>query len=131
MLAITEELYHYFNGTSYRHTKFCGTQNRGVRYFIFLIFFIYISNFIPFPHFPLKIPLSHPPSPCSLTHPLLLPCPGIPLHWVIKPSQDQGPLLLLMSHKAILCYICGWSLESLHMYSLLGDLVPGSSGGTG
>jgi hypothetical protein len=37
----------------------------------------------------------------------------------------------LMSHKAILCYICCWSLESLHVYSLVGGLVPGSSGDTG
>jgi hypothetical protein len=29
------------------------------------------------------------------------------LHWVMEPSQGQGPLLSLMSHKAILCYICG------------------------
>jgi hypothetical protein len=72
--------------------------------FLFLldIFFIYISNFIPFPHFPSENPLSHAPSPCSLTHPLLLSCPRIPLHWGIEPSQDQGPLLSLMSHKAIL-----------------------------
>jgi hypothetical protein len=92
------------------------------------IFFIYISNFIPFPHFPSENPPSHPPAPCPLTHPLLLPCPGIPLHWGIEPSQDQGPLLSLMSHKAILCYMCSWSLESLHVYSLVGGLVPGSSG---
>jgi hypothetical protein len=51
------------------------------------IFFIYISNVIPFPDFPSKNPLSNLPSPCSTTHPLLLPCPGIPLHWGIKPSQ--------------------------------------------
>ena len=34
-----------------------------------------------------------------------------------------------MSHKAILCYICSWSHGSLHVYSLVGGLVPGSSGG--
>jgi hypothetical protein len=33
----------------------------------------------------------------------------------------------LMSNKAILCYIFGWSHESLHVYSLIGGLVPGSS----
>jgi hypothetical protein len=58
-------------------------------------------------------PPSHPPFPCSLTHPHLLLCPGIPLYWGTEPSQDQGPLLSLMSHKSILSYICGWSLESL------------------
>jgi hypothetical protein len=46
--------------------------------FLFLldIFFIYISNVIPFPGFPSKVPLSHHPP----TQPSLLPCPGIPLH---------------------------------------------------
>ena len=55
--------------------------------------------------------------------------PGIPLHWSIKPSQDQWPLLSLISEKAILCYIFLWSHGSLHVYSLIGSLVPGSSGG--
>jgi hypothetical protein len=31
----------------------------------------------------------------------------------------------LKSHKAILFYICSWSLKSLHAYSLVGDLIPG------
>ncbi|EDL27071.1 mCG12966 [Mus musculus] len=77
---------------------------------------------------PQKNPLSHPLSPCSLTHPLLLPCPGIPLHLGMESSQDQRPLLSLMSLKAILCYIFGWRHEFLHVYPLVG-LVPGSSGG--
>jgi hypothetical protein len=37
----------------------------------------------------------------------------------------------LMSYKANICYICGWSHGSLNVYSLLGSLVPGSSGDTG
>jgi hypothetical protein len=47
-----------------------------------------------------------PPSPASIrvfpppSYPLVLPHPGIPLHWRIEPSQDQGSLLLLMPHKA-------------------------------
>jgi hypothetical protein len=70
-----------------------------ILFFLFIldIFFIYISNVIPFPGFPSKNPLSHSSSPSSPTHPLLLPGPGIPLHWGIEPSQDQGPLLPLMS----------------------------------
>jgi hypothetical protein len=32
-----------------------------------------------------------------------------------------------MPDKAILCYICGWSHASLHVYSLVGDLVTGIS----
>jgi hypothetical protein len=34
-----------------------------------------------------------------------------------------------MSEKAFLCYICIWSHGSLHVYCLVGDLVPGSLGG--
>jgi hypothetical protein len=69
------------------------------------MFFIYISNVIPFPcPSPKNFPLSHPLSPYSLIHPLLLPCPGIPLYWGIKSSQGQGPLVPLMSHKAIICF---------------------------
>jgi hypothetical protein len=35
-----------------------------------------------------------------------------------------------MSEKAILCWrICSWSQGSLIVYSLVGGLVPGSSGG--
>jgi hypothetical protein len=68
-------------------------------YFLFLldIFFIYISNVIPFPSFPSKIPLCPAPSPCSPTNPLPLPGPGISLYWGIEPSQDQRPLLPLMT----------------------------------
>jgi hypothetical protein len=95
------------------------------------MFFIYISNLFPFPGFPSENSLSHPPMLYSTTNPLLLPCLGSPLHWGIESSQDQGPLLPLMSNKAILCYICSWSHGSLHVYSLVGGLVSGSSGGTG
>ena len=34
-----------------------------------------------------------------------------------------------MLNKAILCIICSWSHRSLHVYSLVGGLVPGSSRG--
>jgi hypothetical protein len=34
-----------------------------------------------------------------------------------------------MSGKAIFCYICSWSHGSFHVYSLVGGLIPGSSGG--
>jgi hypothetical protein len=36
-----------------------------------------------------------------------------------------------MSNKAVLCYICNWSNEFHHVYSLVGGLVSGRSGGTG
>jgi hypothetical protein len=102
-----------------------------ISYSFFIRYFIYISNAIPFPGFPSEIPLSPPYSPCSPTHTLPLPGPGTPLHWGIEPSQDQGPLLSLMTYKDILCYICSWSHGSLHVYCLVGGLVPGSSGGPG
>jgi hypothetical protein len=85
-----------------------------------------------FPH-PLKPPI---PSPlplllweCFTTHlPIPTSLPRYFLHWGVKPSEDQGPLLPLMFDKVILCYICSWSHVSLHVYSLVGGLVPGSSG---
>jgi hypothetical protein len=51
-----------------------------------------------------------PPAPVRVfqnppTHLLSPPWAGIPLHSVIEPSQDQGPLLELMPDKAILCSI--------------------------
>jgi hypothetical protein len=58
-------------------------------------------------------------------HPLLHPHAGIPYTGVSKPSEYQASLLPLMSYKAILCYICGWSHGSLHVYSLVSALVPG------
>ena len=69
----------------------------------------------------------HPPT----THPPLALHPQVPMHYIIKPSQDQGPLLPLMLNKVILCYICDSSHGSLHVVSLVGGLDPGSSGGSG
>jgi hypothetical protein len=48
------------------------------------------------------------PSPAAAHQPThsLLPGPGIPLQWGIEASQDQEPLLRLMSNKVTLCYIC-------------------------
>ena len=79
-------------------------------------------------------PLSWLPYPCfyegvlTFIHSLLPPHPCIPLSWGIQPSQEHGPLLLFMPDKATLCYICDWSHGSLHVQSLVGGLVPGSSG---
>jgi hypothetical protein len=73
------------------------------------------------------------PSPCLYegaplpSHPLTSYCPGIPLHWGIKHHQAQGTLLPLMSNKAIFCHICCQSHGSLHVYSLVGGLVPWTS----
>ena len=97
------------------------------------ILFIYISNVIHITDFPSRIPLSHSsyasmrvlPLPTHLPPPH---CLGIPLHWGIKFSQDQGLLLPLMFNKATLCYMCSWKHGLLHVYSLIGDLLSGSSG---
>jgi hypothetical protein len=98
--------------------------------FLLLLFSLFtFQTLSPFLISPPNCPPILSPFPCSLTHPLLLPCPEI--HWGTEPSQDQGLLFSSMSHKAILCYICGWRHGSLHVYSLVGDFVPGSSGGTG
>lgn len=94
--------------------------------FLLDVFFIFIANFTP-----PKTPLSHTLSLYSLTHPLPFSCPCILLHWGFKLSWDQGPLLSLMSHKTILCYIHNWSHGSLHVYTLFGGLERESSEGTG
>ena len=109
--------------------------------FIFVPFF-YIGYFTyldfkcyPLPLFPPESPLYHPahfyecaPPP---TYPLQPPGLGIPLYRGNKPSQDQRPLLPLIFHKAILCYVCGWIHWLLHVYSLVGGLVPVISGWSG
>jgi len=70
----------------------------------------YISNVIPFLSFPSGNQPPIPPSfPNASMRVLFQPPPSpppcdIPLHWGIKPSQDQ--LLSLLPDKAILCYIC-------------------------
>jgi hypothetical protein len=106
-------------------------------FFSFLFFPLYFL-YLHFKCFPLsKSPLRKPPIPspfslplweCSFPYPLLSSLPGIPLHWRIEHPQAQGPLLPLMYNKAILYHICGWSRGSLHVYSLVGGPVPGSSG---
>jgi hypothetical protein len=83
-----------------------------------------------FPVIPPKPPI---PPPCffegvSPSDSLLPHCLNISLNQVINISQDQGPPLVLIPDKAILCYICSWSHGSLHVYFLVGGLVPGSSG---
>jgi hypothetical protein len=59
--------------------------------FLLDIFFIYISNVIPFPGFPSKKhPLLIPsPSPCSPTHALPLPGPDVSLYLVMLGSSER------------------------------------------
>ena len=65
--------------------------------FLLDIFFIYISNVIPFPGVPSENPLS-PPVPLLPNPPTPIPGTGSPLHWGIEPLQDLGPLLPLMTN---------------------------------
>ena len=58
------------------------------------IFFIYISNVIPFPSFPSKNTLFLPPFPCSRTHPLPLPRTVCPLYRGLEQHRTKG----LFSH---------------------------------
>ena len=103
------------------------------------IFFIYISNDILFPSFSLLLwePQPHPCSHCfyvgvpisnhSHLPVLVFPYTGVPsLH---RTKELSSPIDAV--DKAILCYICSWSNGSLHVYSLVGGLVPGSSGVSG
>ena len=97
--------------------------------FIFIGYFLYLHfKCYPLAQSPSVNPLSHPPPFASMRvfpHPPSLPLPpphlGIFLNWGIEPSQEQGPLLPLVTNKAILCYIYGWS----HVYSLVGGLISG------
>jgi hypothetical protein len=100
-------------------------------------YFIYISNVTLHLSVSSIYPLSHLPSPCFYEGPPLpmypLPPhhPSIPLCIGIQSPLDQWPPLPLMPDKAILCYISRWSYGSLNVYSLVGSLVPCSSGGSG
>jgi hypothetical protein len=101
----------------------------GVFCFLFLLVFVldisfnYISNVIPFSGYP-------PPKKNSLSFP--------PASMRVTPSHSYLPTLAfpytgaLSLHKTKgLCYICSWSHGSPHVYSLVGGLLPGSSGKSG
>jgi len=94
--------------------------------------------YLHFKYYALTLSLPPPPLPllswrCSHSHPKHshLNTLAFPLHLGNKSSEDQELPLLLMPIKTILCYICGWSHGSLPVYSLVGGLVPGSSGVSG
>jgi hypothetical protein len=94
-----------------------------IRYFIYLHFKCYPLSQLTTPQ-----ETSYPPPTlllwgCSHTHPLLSPRPYIPLHWSIKPSRASSPVVAQQDHP--LLHV---RLEPC-VYSLLGCLVPESSGG--
>ena len=84
-------------------------------YFLLIIQFVYTSNDIPILCYPSSNAPSHiyslsPPlclyeSTPPLTLTFLHHYSSVPLCWGIKPPQDQGPPLPLLSATAILCYM--------------------------
>jgi hypothetical protein len=91
-----------------------------------VILFICISNVVPFPVYPLQLPIS---SPLPFAYKRVLP--GPPTHSYLmalaSPCPVLGLPLTMMPDNAVLCYICSGSHEPTHVYSLIGGLVPGSS----
>ena len=104
-------------------------------YFILLvILFIYISNVIPLsqlnPLFPPPFPKllwayssTHPQPPTSMRY--HSPTLG---HWAFTGPMGSSPIDSRKGHP--LLHMCSWSHRCLHVYSLAGGLVPGSSGGS-
>lgn len=78
--------------------------------------------------FPVSLPQPYPtspPSPLPLrgrSHSSLIPFSG---------ASSQVPPRPLMPDEAVLCYICSRSHGPVHVSSLVGSLVPGSSEGPG
>jgi hypothetical protein len=84
-----------------------------------------------------------PVSPPKTLSPILLLPPPRFYKGVPTPPTLSSPITLALGHltftgprpsisllqdKAIFCYICSWNYGSLHVYSFIGGLVPGSSG---
>ena len=118
--------------------------------FLLDFFFIYISNVIPFPHFPSKtFSISHPPSPAYLpTHscfPLLAsPTLGQQAHSLAPPLGNpvlspmdgcEHPLLYLSgsgraSQETAILGSSQQALVGIHIVSVFGDCIwDGSPGG--
>jgi hypothetical protein len=100
-------------------------------YFLYLHFKCCSFSWFP-PHcLETHYPILPPPASMRVLPTHSLPPPTLEFPYTgasIELSQDQGPLLPLMPNKAILCFMCSCSHGSLHVYSLIGGLVPGSSG---
>ena len=77
----------------------------------------------PFLISPLKTLYPIPPTPDHQHTQSHFPVLAFPYTGALNLQKTKD----LSSHS----YICGWSHGSLHVYTLVGSLVPGSSGGTG
>ena len=80
--------------------------------FLLDIFLIYISNVIP--KAPYNLPL-----PCSPTHPLLLPGPGIPLYWGIWSSPGSLYIYYGFQFWVFMRVLSVKTRGSLHLYLFL------------
>jgi hypothetical protein len=97
--------------------------------FLLDIFFVYISNVIPFPGFPSKNPLSHPPTPCSPTHPLPHKAETLKLidEKVRKSLEDMGTGERFLNRTAVACAVRSkmdkWDLIKLQSFCKAKDTV--------
>ena len=92
-----------------------------ISFFLFIRYFIYTSNVIPFSSF------SPPPASMRVfPHPSTHSClPALAFPYIgafIEHSQDQRPLLPTEGHPLLHMWL------ELHVYSLVGGLVPAGSG---
>jgi hypothetical protein len=102
--------------------------------FFFIGYFIYLHfKLFPFPVSSLQTPYPIPHAPCFYegapppTHSLPHHCPSIPLCWSIEPPQNQGP----PSHWCQTRPFSDTYAVGALGPSLVGGLVPGSSGRSG
>jgi hypothetical protein len=97
-------------------------------FFLLDIYFIYISNVIPFPGSPSESPIPYPLP--LLTNPPIpdsLPCHSPTLvHQAFRGPRVSPTTDDRLGHPLLHMQL---SRGSLHVYSLVGGLVPGSSGG--
>lgn len=111
----TKKVHHYVDST----VLLCCQYWSGERQFFLLdILCIYISKVMPFPAPPHALSLCLYEDATLPTHLLLPHHPGIPGKTSLHRTKDFSS------------YWC-WSHGSLHVYSLVGSLVPGSSGRSG
>jgi hypothetical protein len=103
-----------------------------IRYFLYLHFKSYPLSWGNNNVFPLKTPYPMSPPPAHPPTHSHFPVLAFPYTGASGLRRTKGLSSgALMTYKAILYYLCSWSHGSLHMYSLVGGLVPRSSGGTG
>jgi len=113
------------------HTFFSFFSFSFIGYFLYLHFKYYPLSW--FPHW--KNPQSHPThhlpswgrSPIHGPTPSYLPALAFPHTGASSLPRTKGLSSHWCSTRPIVCYICGWSHGSLHVYSLVDGLVPGSS----